>query len=53
MHGDVGMNKLGSIIHPYPTRADAIRASADEYFYDNITRFTKAVLQGILSWNLR
>jgi pyruvate/2-oxoglutarate dehydrogenase complex dihydrolipoamide dehydrogenase (E3) component len=45
----VGLKKLASVIHPYPTRAEALRKIGDQY---NRTRLTPWVKKG-LGWWLR
>ena len=40
MAGRVGLGRLSSVIHPYPTQADAIRQIANAY---NRTRLTPGV----------
>ena len=40
MAGKVGLSRLASVIHPYPTRAEAIRQIGDAY---RRTRLTPAV----------
>ena len=38
--GNVGLKKLASVIHPYPTQADAIRKTGDD---DNRSRLPPLV----------
>jgi pyruvate/2-oxoglutarate dehydrogenase complex dihydrolipoamide dehydrogenase (E3) component len=49
MAGKVSLGALGSVIHPYPTYAEAIRKCGDAY---NRTRLTPAV-QALFTWWLR
>ena len=49
MSAGIGLGRLGSVIHPYPTQADAIRRTAGLY---NKTRLTPAVSR-ILKWWLK
>ena len=49
MAGDIGLGTLSNVIHPYPTRAEAIRQVADMY---NRTRLTPGVRR-LLGWWLR
>lgn len=49
MAGRVGLGRLASVIHPYPTRADAVRRLGDQY---RRTRLTPAVAS-LLRWRLR
>lgn len=53
MHGGVGLYKLGNVIHPYPTRAEAIRQTGDQYFHHSLSPFTRSIMKGILSWSLK
>jgi hypothetical protein len=52
MNGQMGMNKLYSIIHPYPTRAEAVRATGDQFFTFSISGLMRGVMSSILSWSL-
>ena len=45
-HG-MGLKKLGSTIHPYPTQAEAIRKIGDQY---NRTRLTPTVAKLMKTW---
>lgn len=49
MSAGIGLGRLGSVIHPYPTQADAIRRTAGLY---NKTRLTPTVSR-ILKWWLK
>jgi len=40
MHGHVGLSRIATVIHPYPTQAECIRQLGDEY---NRTRLTPTV----------
>jgi len=46
--GKIGLSKLSSIIHPYPTQAEGIKKAADTYRKTLLTRTTKYFL-GLLS----
>lgn len=46
--GKVGLSKLSSVIHPYPTQAEAIKKAADAYRRTLLTPRSKALL-GILT----
>lgn len=48
MIGGMGLSKLASVIHPYPTQAEAIKKSADTYRRTLLTPRTKKLL-GFLS----
>ena len=45
MIGGMGLSKLASVIHPYPTQADAIKKSADTYRRTLLTPRTKKLLK--------
>jgi pyruvate/2-oxoglutarate dehydrogenase complex dihydrolipoamide dehydrogenase (E3) component len=47
VHG-LGLSKLASVIHPYPTQAEAIKKAADTYRRTLLTPKTKKVL-GLLT----
>ena len=46
----LGLKKLASTIHPYPTQADAIRKVGDLYNRTRLTPFIKSALQKWLAW---
>jgi len=48
-HG-LGLKKIGSTIHPYPTQADAIRKLGDQYNRTRLTPFVKQLFQKWLTW---
>lgn len=48
-HG-LGLSKIGSTIHPYPTQADAIRRLGDEYNRTRLTPFVKMMFAKWLAW---
>lgn len=41
----IGLSKLSSVIHPYPTQAEAIKKAADAYRRTLLTARTKKILQ--------
>ena len=47
MVGGVGLGTLSSVIHPYPTQAEAIKQAADQY---NRTRLTSTVKNLFSTW---
>ena len=47
MEAGIGLGRLASVIHPYPTEAEAIRKAADAY---NRTRLTPRVKRLIAAW---
>ena len=40
----IGLSKLSSVIHPYPTQAEAIKKAADAYRRTLLTSTTKKLL---------
>jgi len=47
MVAGVGLGRIASVIHPYPTQADAIRKLGDQY---NRTRLTPGVKRAFTTW---
>lgn len=50
MTHDLGLSKIGSAIHPYPTQAEAIRKLGDQYSRTRLTPFVKWIFNKWLSW---
>lgn len=50
MNLGAGLGKLASVIHPYPTQAEAIRKVSDSYNRTRLTPFIKKILSKWLSW---
>lgn len=50
MAGKVGLKRLASVIHPYPTQADAIRKLGDAYNRTRLTPFVKQLFKRWLKW---
>lgn len=48
-HG-LGLKKLGSTIHPYPTQAEAIRKLGDQFNRTRLTPFVKTLFRKWLAW---
>jgi len=48
MAGKVGLGKLASVIHPYPTRAEAIRKLGDEFNRTRLTPRTARLLRFLI-----
>jgi pyruvate/2-oxoglutarate dehydrogenase complex dihydrolipoamide dehydrogenase (E3) component len=48
-HG-LGLRKIGSTIHPYPTQADAIRKLGDQYNRRRLTPLVKSLFGKWLAW---
>lgn len=51
MQAKKGLNFLSSVIHPYPTQAEAIRKAGDLYNKTKLTPFAKKILRSLLSIN--
>ena len=47
MTAGIGLGRLASVIHPYPTQAEAIRQTGDMY---NRTRLTPTVRKLFAAW---
>lgn len=50
MTNGLGLKKIASTMHPYPTQADAIRKVGDLYNRTRLTPFVKKLFQKWLSW---
>jgi pyruvate/2-oxoglutarate dehydrogenase complex dihydrolipoamide dehydrogenase (E3) component len=50
MVNNIGLGKIASIIHPYPTQADAIRKAGDAYNRTRLTPFVKDLFNRWLAW---
>jgi pyruvate/2-oxoglutarate dehydrogenase complex dihydrolipoamide dehydrogenase (E3) component len=50
MAGRVGLGRLASVIHPYPTQAEAIRKAGDAYNRTRLTPFVKKLFSRWLTW---
>jgi pyruvate/2-oxoglutarate dehydrogenase complex dihydrolipoamide dehydrogenase (E3) component len=46
----IGLGKLSSVIHPYPTQAEAIHKVADAYNRTRLTPFVKGLMEHLLAW---
>ena len=51
MAGKLGLGSLASVIHPYPTVADAIRKCGDSYNRTRLTPPVKKFFEKWLKWN--
>ncbi len=49
MVGGLGLKTIGNVIHPYPTRAEAIRQVADQYNRTRLTPFVKTLMRSWLA----
>jgi pyruvate/2-oxoglutarate dehydrogenase complex dihydrolipoamide dehydrogenase (E3) component len=50
MAGKLGLGSLGSVIHPYPTQAEAIRQTGDLYNRTRLTPLVKKLFTRYLAW---
>ncbi|MDB6112380.1 MAG: Dihydrolipoyl dehydrogenase [Pedosphaera sp.] len=50
MAAKLGLGKLASVIHPYPTQAEAIRQCGDAYNRTRLTPGVKKLFQSWLAW---
>jgi len=50
MVGNLGLRTLATVIHPYPTQAEAIKQVADAYNRSRLTPFIKGVFRRWLEW---
>ncbi|WP_246106011.1 mercuric reductase [Rosistilla ulvae] len=52
MTAGLGLSKIGSTIHPYPTQAEAIRKLGDQYSRTRLTAFSKKILDLLRRMNV-
>ena len=50
MAAKMGLGALAAVIHPYPTQAEAIRATGDLYNRTRLTPFVKNLFTKFLAW---
>jgi pyruvate/2-oxoglutarate dehydrogenase complex dihydrolipoamide dehydrogenase (E3) component len=50
MTAKIGLGTLSSVIHPYPTQAEAIRKAADAYNRTRLTPLVKKLFNSWLAW---
>ncbi len=50
MAAKLGLGKLASVIHPYPTQVEAIRQCGDAYNRTRLTPFVKKLFAHWLNW---
>ena len=53
MTNNLGLKKIGSTIHPYPTQSEAIRRLGDQYNRTRLTPFVKGWFARWLAWQRR
>ena len=46
----IGLGRLASTIHPYPTVAEAIRKCGDSFNKTRLTPFVKSLFEKWLAW---
>lgn len=49
---NIGLKKLSTVIHPYPTQAEVIKKAADMYNRSRLTPFTSWILGLWMKWSL-
>ncbi|HUT93910.1 MAG TPA: mercuric reductase [Thermoguttaceae bacterium] len=52
MTGKMGLGGLSSVIHPYPTQAEAIKRLGDAYSRTRLTPLVKSLFHRWLAWSL-
>jgi pyruvate/2-oxoglutarate dehydrogenase complex dihydrolipoamide dehydrogenase (E3) component len=50
MTAKIGLGTLSSVIHPYPTQAEAIRKAGDAYNRTRLTPFVRKLFNSWLAW---
>jgi len=51
MTHNVGLKKIASTIHPYPTQAEAIRQLGDQFNRTRLTPLVKSIMKKWLTWS--
>ncbi|WP_278466476.1 mercuric reductase [Gimesia maris] len=51
MKSGMGLKQLASVIHPYPTQADAIRKIGDQYNRTRLSPLIKSIFNKWLTWS--
>jgi pyruvate/2-oxoglutarate dehydrogenase complex dihydrolipoamide dehydrogenase (E3) component len=51
MQGKVGLGRIASVIHPYPTQAEGIRRLGDAFNRTRLTPLVAKIFRGWLAWN--
>lgn len=51
MKSNMGLKRLASVIHPYPTQADAIRKIGDQYNRTRLSPLIKSIFNKWLTWS--
>ncbi|MCC6233594.1 MAG: mercuric reductase, partial [Verrucomicrobiales bacterium] len=50
IHAGIGLGRIASTVHPYPTRAEILRKLGDAYQRTRLTPRAKSVLAALLRW---
>ncbi|MEX2216057.1 MAG: mercuric reductase [Phycisphaeraceae bacterium] len=50
MSQGIGLGKIASVIHPYPTQAEVIKRAADAYNRTRLTPFVRTLFNKLLAW---
>lgn len=50
MTNNIGLGKIAATVHPYPTRAEAIRKVGDQYNRTRLTSKVKDIMTRLLAW---
>mmetsp|Transcript_17064 Transcript_17064/g.32421 ORF Transcript_17064/g.32421 Transcript_17064/m.32421 type:complete len:157 (+) Transcript_17064:3-473(+) len=50
MQHNIGLGKIASVIHPYPTQAEAIRQAGDLYNKTRLTKTVSRLLRNLLAF---
>lgn len=50
MTNELGLGAIANIIHPYPTKAEAIRKVGDQYNRTRLTSRVKSIFTKLLKW---
>jgi pyruvate/2-oxoglutarate dehydrogenase complex dihydrolipoamide dehydrogenase (E3) component len=53
MTNGIGLNKIASTIHCYPTQAEAIKRVGDAYNRTRLTPFVAKLFKKLLAWQRR
>ncbi|HKK48097.1 MAG TPA: FAD-dependent oxidoreductase, partial [Alkalispirochaeta sp.] len=51
MQNRLGVDKLASVVHPYPTQAEAVKRAAAGYLKRKLTPRVKRIMEGWFRWN--
>ena len=46
----IGLKRIASVIHPYPTHTDAIRKLGDQFNRQRLTPLVKSLFEKWLKW---